>query len=333
MSKNPFRECVNIYMRDGTYRLADITKKLTQRRLLHSEQVFKELFEDGAISTLSPRKLTERDIEEYYRVRVNAEGRNGGRITPKALKRDLSDIDSMCTFFDNDCVTQFLKRNKRLMQKEYRRRQPSLNINELAVILDYADTVPNEDFMELRGIAMICLNIGAGLRTVELQNATVSNIMKDSDGYFIHLDVVKGQGTYGEPRTVFIIPDFVGVLERYLVARKKFLDDHGMNTDLVFFCSNEPKVLSDNAIRVIRRKTSDHCGVQFDGRKCRRTYGQTLKNSGTNIEIISKNMGHATTSTTEKYYARITDEDANHMASKSYISKIDRKKDHKNTDD
>ncbi len=333
MSKNPFRECVNIYMRDGTYRLADITKKLTLRRLLHSEEIFKELFEEEAISTLSPRKFTERDIEEYYRVRVNAEGRNGGKISPKALKRDLSDLDSMCTFFDNDCVTEFLKRNKRLMQKEYRRRQPSLNVDELGTILDYADTVPDEDFMELRGIAMICLNIGAGLRTIELQNATVSNIMNDDDGYFIHLDVVKGQGTYGEARTVFIIPDFVDVLERYLKARTRFLEKHGMSTDLIFFNSSKPEPLSDNAIRVIRRKISDHCGVQFDGRKCRRTYGQTLKNSGTNIEIISKNMGHATTSTTEKYYARITDEDANRIASESYKSKIDRKKNHKDTKD
>lgn len=333
MSKNPYRECVNIYMREGTYRLADITKKLTYRRLLHSEEIFKELLEEEIISTISPRKFTERDIEEYYRVRVNSAGRNGGKITPKALKRDLSDLDNMCVFFDNDCVTQFLKRNKRLMQKEYRKRLPSLNTDELGTILDYADSVPDGDFIELRGIAMICLNIGAGLRTIELQNATVPNIRKDGDGYFIHLDVVKGQETYGEARTVFIIPDFVDVLERYLKAREGFLNEHGMSTDLVFFNSYKPEPLSDNAIRVIRRRISDHCGVRFDGRKCRRTYGQTLKNSGTDIEIISKNMGHATTSTTEKYYARVTDEDANRIASESYKSKIDRKKNRKNTDD
>ena len=46
------------------------------------------------------------------------------------------------------------------------------------------------------------------------------------------------------------------------------------------------------------------CGMEFDGRKCRRPYDQYPKDMGASIENVSVNMGHSSTKTTERYYAR-----------------------------
>lgn len=45
-------------------------------------------------------------------------------------------------------------------------------------------------------------------------------------------------------------------------------------------------------------------GIEFNLRTCRRTFGQMLTEAGVAIESVSVAMGHATTKTTETYYAR-----------------------------
>ncbi|MBR2347525.1 MAG: site-specific integrase, partial [Candidatus Methanomethylophilaceae archaeon] len=64
--------------------------------------------------------------------------------------------------------------------------------------------------------------------------------------------------------------------------------------------------LSDNTLRLLRQKAENDLDIRYDGRKCRRSYGQYLKDHGVDIECISSLMGHNNTDTTEDYYARIS---------------------------
>ena len=55
---------------------------------------------------------------------------------------------------------------------------------------------------------------------------------------------------------------------------------------------------------------NDDCGIAFDLRTCRRTFGQVGIDSGVATESVSRMMGDASTVTTEKYYARKSQKNA-----------------------
>ena len=53
-----------------------------------------------------------------------------------------------------------------------------------------------------------------------------------------------------------------------------------------------------------RRSVSMATGVEFDHRALRRTWGQALLDAGVSEEEVSVLLGHASTATTSRYYAR-----------------------------
>lgn len=87
----------------------------------------------------------------------------------------------------------------------------------------------------------------------------------------------------------------------------------------MFFSHKRFEILTDKSIRQIRGNVEKACGMRFDGRMCRRTYGQYLKDKGVSIENVSVNMGHSSTKTTERYYARQRSERAIRETRNSFI--------------
>jgi integrase len=57
-------------------------------------------------------------------------------------------------------------------------------------------------------------------------------------------------------------------------------------------------------LRFLKRIVSQICGVDFQLRALRRTYGQVRLNRGVSIETVSPIVGHASTRATETYYCR-----------------------------
>ena len=49
------------------------------------------------------------------------------------------------------------------------------------------------------------------------------------------------------------------------------------------------------------------CGVRFKIKDFRSICGQLLKDMGVSIEAVSKQLGHSSTKTTERFYARMRD--------------------------
>jgi integrase len=62
--------------------------------------------------------------------------------------------------------------------------------------------------------------------------------------------------------------------------------------------------LSVNGTTDLRTIVKEETGVDFDLRACRRTFGQNCLDQGVPLDATSRMMGHATSKTTETYYAR-----------------------------
>jgi len=73
----------------------------------------------------------------------------------------------------------------------------------------------------------------------------------------------------------------------------------------IFPSTTDGLPLSSNTLRRDKDRLIKRIGIEYDYRKLRRTYGQILVDSGADIQAVSMVMGHASTRTTEAYYARL----------------------------
>lgn len=306
MGRYPFRECVNKVMAAYRDNRAESTLVIMQRRYNVMEREITSLASQGLMSTTNPRNFTSDDIEAFFTYLKTKPGRGGEPIQLKSIKKDLIDLDKLCKFEENNCVDVFRARCPALTKNDHRERLPVFSPSEIKRIFRRSGDIDESDPRLLRSYALLALYFGAGLRTIEAIHAEVDNIKFTDQGAYIRLTVVKGSGSYGHPRQALIIPQMVPVLQRYLCWRESYLSDCGRSSRYVFFSLYEFELLSDNTIRQIRQLAENDLGLDYDGRKCRRSYGQYLKNHGVDIECISSLMGHNNTETTEDYYARIS---------------------------
>ena len=319
MSRYPFKEVVNKVVSKYDPNRSSNTMEVMIRRFNRMESDFEHLYSRGLVSTTNPKYMTSKDIEVFFNEMMKKPSKDKkGPINIESVKKDLIDLDKLCKEEENNCVDIFRSKCPALTKNNKRGRLPVFKKNEIDILVEAANKVSIEDSDLLRSYAMLALYFGAGLRTVELRNAEAANINFIEDNATIFLSIVKGIDSYGEPREVYILPIFIPVLKRYLEWRSKYLENSGRECKYVFFGLSSFDILADNTIRKHRLKAEADCGVKYDGRKCRRSYGQYLKDHRLEIESISRLMGHCSTKTTEDYYARIPQDMAIENAQKLF---------------
>ncbi len=126
----------------------------------------------------------------------------------------------------------------------------------------------------------------------------------------MHFAHVKGEDSYGVKRNVPIPKEIRHVVSEYLYHRDVYLVAHNSTSDALFFQLGEHSFLSSNSIRKIKQRVENAIGYSFELRDCRREFGQYYKDRGLPIEKVSWSMGHASTRTTELYYAGVSESEA-----------------------
>ena len=124
------------------------------------------------------------------------------------------------------------------------------------------------------------------------------------DGYAeIFAAHVKGEGSYGNSRWIPVHPDGVPILERYLEARDFKLQISGKKSEALFppIRGNE-EFIGYNMLEKLKMAVVEDIGEDFELRECRRTFGQRALDEGQDIHNVSLVMGHASITTTQRYY-------------------------------
>lgn len=125
----------------------------------------------------------------------------------------------------------------------------------------------------------------------------------------VRVDVVKGGDTYGEPRTIPIIPPTIATISRFLAVRKK-QPPTVSQSQYILANPQTGDTLSTNTLRKDKKQVEKLAGFNFDFRILRRTYAQILIDNGAPLSAVSVVMGHLSTLTTEQAYARIRPDSA-----------------------
>jgi len=257
---------------------------------------------ENLISSSSPQRMTVEDI------RVFLTYRNSLGNKKSELSSEISAMKNLFDFCGNMAVSTCLKKYPLLNVRDRKSRLSSLTEDQFLTILKKADACP-DDWKHVRSYALVCLAIFTGARPGEIRLAAIDDLdFRSMEFIVMH---PKGEGSYGDIRSIPIPPVITSILERYTVLRSS----KHLKTDALFpSVQTEDGYLSSNGIRVLKQLVEEECGFKFSLQTCRRTFGQqyldgfeknSIVNGGLDIETVSSLMGHATTKTTEGYYCRI----------------------------
>lgn len=304
MGKYPIEELIEPFMESRKGCISEITEKNTRRRLKRIVSEMKPMLDRKEISSMAPTKMTVADIRAFLLTRI-AKG-----VSPSDIAHDISALDQIIQYAGSSVVRKCLNEYPGLKPVKKQCRKAPLPMTVYEQILAAYNNCNQNDFMEVRAFCMVLLYICTGARNKELRLAPLGDLNTTLwEIYFAH---VKGERTWGEPRTV-TIPEVVRpVVSRYLELRLAWLIFHNGKSDMLFFSLNgKYDAMSSNSTRLIKKHVENKVGTHFEYRDCRRAFGQRYLDNGADLEDVSILMGHASTKTTEGYYARRRNTEAN----------------------
>lgn len=293
MSRYPWEEYSNRFLAsmDGIW--ADTTWKAMNRRLRRMGQEIRTYADSGRISTSSPRTMTPEDVR-YHLVR-----RRRMNLTQSEYSHELTAMTLFFDFCENPAVRTCIRKYPGLRPVREKARYPSLDDRDLKRVLAALSLASDlDDERLIRSYAMLAVFLGCGCRTKELRLLDLKDL--DTEAWTLDIVHVKGEDTYGAPRTVPVPPSVRPAILRYLVDRP---DDR--SPALFPPMRGSTEYLSANTVRKTLSFALEDIGISTDPRTLRRTFGQIYLDAGIDsIESVSVLMGHSSTSTTERYYAR-----------------------------
>lgn len=293
MSSFPFsyygEKFLSLY--EGFY--SPLTYKMVGRRIRSISRDLTFLFDGDKISSCYPHHMSVEDIIFYFGYL-----RSERNLSAASLSNDYSLMNRVFRVAGSSLVEDARYIFPQIVPRDFSHPIVHLSDDEISSIVAYCDGYEGDNFRAIRSRAVVMLGLSGGIRNVEHQHLLMDNL--DLDNLTVRLDVVKGSGSYGNSRLVPLFPFVTKSLGRYLKMRA------GYTSPFVFTSHNDKGThLSYNTLIEDITAVSDGCGVLFDNRMLRRSYGQMAIDAGLPLDYVSVALGHHSTRTTEKSYARI----------------------------
>jgi len=275
---------------------SDDSVRILERRYRRIDRDLRAEYDSGRISTTSPKKMTVEDVRIHLQYRLSL------GFTASEYKHELGAFISLFDYVGNPAVRSCIARYPVLRPVSSRDRLPVLTSSEYAAIRhSIGEAVESGDYRRIRSWALFSIILACGLRTKEVRLMPRTDV--DVDQWLVTVRHPKGENTYGSLRVVPVHPEFRAVIAAYLDMRDA---RHGTAGCFLMPLTNTGRDhVTGNSLRDTLRLATLEAGIEADPHKLRRSFGQNLIDSGIDsIETVSVLMGHATTQTTEKYYAR-----------------------------
>ncbi len=285
-----YLEMLKPHTKESTYE--DKARKL---RLISKNVTL--LYKEGKMSSNNARRITVEDIIAYVGYRRSM------KISDATISKDLCIMNQLFLWLGNHVIEDFRAFGGVFKPHAYTGRKEPLPKDLIQKIIALARET--EDWRVLQGCVAVLLCTSCGLRSQEARQLYADDVTS-MDGYMIvHVVHVKGEGRYGEPRSVLVMDGIEDIIQRYLDVRAEKLAQHGRESRSMFPpLMNENEFYSQQAFCKMKKLVEEELGAKFELRAARRAFGQNLLDSGNRIEDVSVAMGHASTKTTEGYYAR-----------------------------
>ena len=271
----------------------------------------------GYRDDLVNRRLSPRTITAYRHALMGfwdhvskRRGRLWWQATPRDLDgfldRGLSDntranlSHAVLLFYRWATQERLISRNPLAKATAVRQPEPIPRALELAQVADLLEVVAGDERMTL----MVLLAYGAGLRVGEIAGARVEDVRLQHRPVIV---IRKGKG--GRSRVIPLAP----LIRDYLTVH---LADRPRTGPLVEARHPDGRAtgrhVSASWVSKLLGRAMREAGLRDSGHSLRHTFATTLleQGKGTNLRAVSRMLGHAQTSVTERFYTASYNEDA-----------------------
>lgn len=305
MGRYPFMMAANEYLGSMHEVLKNSTWKEYDRRYRRMHKDLLALQEAGKVVSINPIKMNEKDVLSYIQS-LRARG-----MKDSGVSHNVDALAALLRYMGNGALEKARLRSPQHFPKYSRSRLDPIASADRKAIIEAAANVADSDFRKMVAYGFAVTGICTGLRPGELRMARICDL--DLKRATLHAEEVKGKDRYGEPRNAAIHPDGLPFLKRYVRIRAKVVMNKAPTNDYLFPALRDVAgdgCYSQQGLSDLRRVVREDTGVEFDGRACRRTYGQQAIDQGVPLDAVSRMLGHRTTKTTETYYCRRTNDSA-----------------------
>lgn len=152
-----------------------------------------------------------------------------------------------------------------------------------------------------RNATMILMLGYTGIRVSELVQLDINDVGLKEKAF-----IVTRKG--GNQEKLYFPDEIVSTLSYYLEIRKTVNDIDNLNKSALFL-SNRKQRISTRQVRNVLEKYGEKAELSnITPHTFRRSFGMALYNSTGDIQLTADILGHATTETTRKFYAKPTEE-------------------------
>ena len=307
LGRYPFLAEVKVYLRDVRHAYAESTFVEIERKLPYIHEVLLLLKSRNLVGTMNPNKIGQLEIGAFVDWMNAKDGLRTRPLGPGYQKKLLQHLGNFLAYNDNNIIDRMVRKKQLKRPREPTIPQSSFDEEELAAVIVALEEAADRSLNALGvfGHAVFCGFTGTRPKEIRLANRS------DYSENYWELTVYhpKGENAWADPRTVRVcspgrgfVADFMGLRAREL--KRRGIQD-GRDLPLVpRFTKSGVEQWPDNALHNVKCDVERSLGLRFDFRKLRRSYGQNAFDKGARMDHVSKAMGHATVSTTQRYYVR-----------------------------
>jgi integrase len=292
----PFKTAARLYLEATKGSVKESTLKSRGKNLNYIGNVLEGLRVEQKVTTTDPRHMTERDIlalrgwmmEENY--------------DPGTQKKMLSELKGMLEHYDN-FVFNRIKQKGYKMPRQTDKPIRTFSTNDLNAIMESTEGLANEWHGKMMRGAM-ALYWSTMRRPSEIRECRRKDL--DLEKLTLHIEYPKGVGSWSGPTDVMIVrDDMVPYIKQYLTDREQFLKRLGIKSDALF-PTPFGKVYSMTVFNRIKCRLEKESGVRFKIKDFRSSSAsEALHVDPKLLPVVSAQLGHKDSATTQKYYARI----------------------------
>lgn len=298
LGSRPFSTSIKYYVAFQEINLGKATIYEDERKLRQFAKFFENLYDTGCCTTMDPRRFDEPIISEFLVWMKNKD------IKPSTQSTYLKVLNRLLMLFGND-VIQVMRKNPIYKLPKEPRNSPiqALSAEELQLILDTTYNLRGWSGQAFRGA--LTLAFATAARPKEVLTALEEDLDLNKMSFYIRHP--KGEGNWGTPQWIPIIrADMVHYIEEFLENRKKMLTEFGIQSEYLFVNPGTGLPYTEKAMRGLKGKVEDMCGVKFMVKEMRPTFASlTVNDTPERLNAVSEQLRHASPETTRKYYTRI----------------------------
>ncbi len=290
--------------------IGERTLATTRRGLNAVGDAFENLKNEGRVKTTNPAKMNACDVEALLEYMKTARTRSGIGLKLATQANYLNYFGKLLRWIGNPVIDK--------MKDMQHVRFPKKVITEVRVlpeptvcrILSSLETMPGWEGCVAR--FMVAMYAYSGLRRSELRRARLEDL--NIVDWRILVAHPKGEKSWASPATAPVLqPARKAVLE-FLKEREDYLRHCGIGSaePLVPYVSRAGKAgyWTDGMWGKVKASAVGYSGTPFRIQELRATFGQMCIDRGGSIEHVSRALRHDSTTTTERYYARVKPEQA-----------------------